>query len=218
MVEEKEQKAQKVLERFDEHYRLEKKEFLKHYSNPFQLLIAAILSAQSTDKQVNAVTKDLFKHFPDPESFVNSSTTEIEKNISKVGLYKTKAKYIYSLSKKLIEEYNSKVPTSIDKLIKLPGVGRKTANVLLNDWYGINEGIAIDTHVKRISYRIGLTNNTTPLRIEEDLKQLFPKERWGHITRLFITHGREICYARFPKCSDCFLIDICDRKGVEKSR
>ncbi|UJG42364.1 MAG: endonuclease III [Candidatus Heimdallarchaeum endolithica] len=206
-----------VLERLLEHYDIKTKKFLQNYSTPFQLLVAALLSAQSTDKQVNNVTKKLFEKFPDPKSFASSAPKEIEQYIKSVGLYKNKAKNIYDLSNVLVNEYNSAIPKTISDLIKLPGIGRKTANVVLNDWFKINEGIAVDTHVQRISYRIGLTKNTNPRKIEHDLMLLFPKDSWDIITRLFISHGREICLARNPKCNICFLNDICQKNIIKKT-
>ncbi|MHA1465189.1 MAG: endonuclease III [Candidatus Heimdallarchaeaceae archaeon] len=190
---------------------------LKNYSSPFQLLIATVLSAQSTDKQVNSITKKLFIRFPDPKSFASSSIVEIENYISKAGLYKNKAKYIFKLSNQLISEYNSIVPTTISELVNLPGVGRKTANVLLNDWFNIHEGIAVDTHVKRLSYRMKLTNRTDPNKIEEDLQAIIPSEKWGQITHLFISHGRAVCKAQNPLCKTCFLLELCPRVGVSET-
>lgn len=189
---------------------------LTNYSTPFQMLIATVLSAQSTDKQVNSITKDLFSRFPDPKSFASSSIVEIENSISKVGLYKNKAKYIFELSKQLITSYNSIVPTTISELVNLPGVGRKTANVLLNDWFNIHEGIAVDTHVKRLSYRMKLTNRTDPNKIEKDLQAIIPSEKWGQITHLFISHGRTVCKAQNPLCKTCFLLELCPRVGVSE--
>lgn len=190
------------------------REGLTNYSSPFQLLIATVLSAQSTDKQVNSITKELFSLFPGPEDFASSSIIEIENSISKVGLYKNKAKFIFELSKQLIAEYDSIVPTSILELVKLSGVGRKTANVLLNDWFNIHEGIAVDTHVKRLSYRMGLTDKTDPNKIETDLQEIIPSEKWGRLTHLFIYHGRAVCKAQKPLCETCFLIKVCPRVGI----
>ena len=202
-----------ILQLLEEHY----PNFqggLTNYESSFQLLIAAILSAQSTDKQVNSITKDLFTRYPDPNSFSQASLEQIEKSIAKVGLYKNKAKFIKEMSMKLVQDYNSEVPTSLAELTKLPGIGRKTANVLLNDWYNIHEGIAVDTHVKRISYRLGLTDNTDPVKIEKDLMKIIPEEKWGRITHLLISHGRAICKAPRPRCDECFLLILCPRKGV----
>jgi endonuclease-3 len=188
---------------------------LQNYSSPFQLLVAAVLSAQSTDKQVNSITKDLFNRYPKIESFASAKLEDIEEAIAKVGLYRNKAKFIKEMSIKLIENYDSKVPRTIEELTKLPGIGRKTANVLLNDWFNIHEGIAVDTHVRRISFRLGLTRNKNPIKIEQDLMKIIPSDKWGRITHLLISHGRSICKAQKPKCDKCSLNLICPRKGVE---
>ncbi|MHA1952984.1 MAG: endonuclease III [Candidatus Heimdallarchaeaceae archaeon] len=208
-------KNRRVLNLLEENYP-EFKGGLSNYSSPFQLLVAAILSAQSTDKQVNSVTKDLFLHFPSPPAFASASLEEIEKAIAKVGLYKNKARFIKEMSRKLIDEYNSIIPTSIKELTQLPGIGRKTANVLLNDWFEIHEGIAVDTHVKRLSYRLGWTKNKNPIKIEQDLMQIIPIEKWGRITHLLISHGRAICKAQKPRCLDCFLSEYCPKFGVSE--
>ena len=202
-----------ILKLLEDHYP-SFKGGLTNYESSFQLLVAAILSAQSTDKQVNSITQDLFAKYPDPSSFARTSLEDIEKAIAKVGLYKNKAKFIKEMSTKLIQDYNSEVPTSIAELTKLPGIGRKTANVLLNDWYEIHEGIAVDTHVKRISYRMGFTDHTDPVKIEKDLMKIIPEKKWGRITHLLISHGRAICKAPRPKCDDCFLLSLCPRTGV----
>ena len=188
---------------------------LTNYSTPFQMLVATILSAQSTDKQVNSVTKELFSKYPSPENFVSAPISQIESAISKVGLYRNKAKFIKEMSQALIDKYDSKVPKTLEELITLPGVGRKTANVVLNDYFDIHEGIAVDTHVKRISYRLGLTLNTDPLKIEEDLMIIVPNVLWGKITHFLISHGRTICKAQAPKCTNCFLFNLCPRVGIE---
>jgi len=203
-----------LLDKLEEYYP-EFKGGLSNYTSPYQLLVATILSAQSTDKQVNSVTKELFYKFPDSEAFASASIHDIEKAISKVGLYRNKAKFIHEMSKELIERHNSEIPTSLRELTSLPGIGRKTANVLLNDWFKINEGIAVDTHVKRISFRLGLTSNKDPTKIEKDLMELIPQEKWGRITHLLISHGRALCIALNPKCNNCFLLSDCPRVGVE---
>ncbi|MCE7742480.1 MAG: endonuclease III [Candidatus Heimdallarchaeota archaeon] len=191
---------------------------LTNFSSPFQMLVATILSAQSTDKQVNSITEELFSMYPDQHSFAKATLEEIEHAISKVGLFRNKAKSISAMSKKIISDYDSEIPRTVDELIKLPGVGRKTANVLLNDWFEIHDGIAVDTHVKRISYRLGFTEYTNPDKIEFDLMKIIPQEKWGRITHLLISHGRVICKAPTPKCQECFLLDYCPRVGVEDSK
>ncbi|MBY9001119.1 MAG: endonuclease III [Candidatus Heimdallarchaeota archaeon] len=187
---------------------------LTNYTSPFQMLIATVLSTQSTDKQVNSITRDLFSRYPNPASFASATISDIEQAISKVGLYKNKAKFIQELSKQLISEFDSIVPTTIGELVKLPGVGRKTANVLLNDWFNIREGIAVDTHVKRLSYRLGLTSEIDPFKIEKDLLEIIPNEKWGMVTHLLISHGRAICKSHRPLCKTCFLMFMCPRTGV----
>lgn len=208
-------KNQKILTLLEDNYP-KFKGGLTNYSSPFQLLVAAILSAQSTDKQVNSVTEDLFSRFPTPQDFASAPLEDIEKAIAKVGLYKNKAKFIKELSIKLIEECDSVIPTTLKELIKLPGIGRKTANVLLNDWFEIHEGIAVDTHVTRISYRLGWTKNKNPIKIEQDLMQIIPTEKWGRITHLLISHGRAICKAQKPQCLNCFLSEHCPKFGVSE--
>jgi len=202
-----------ILKLLEEHYP-NFKGGLTHYATPFQLLVAAILSAQSTDKQVNSITENLFARYPDPNSFAKASLKEIETAIAKVGLYKNKAKFIKEMSTELVQDYGSQIPNSIAELTKLPGIGRKTANVLLNDWYAIHEGIAVDTHVKRISFRLGFTDYTDPVKIEKDLMKIIPEDKWGRITHLLISHGRAICKAPKPRCDGCFLLILCPRKGV----
>ena len=203
-----------LLEKLEDHYPVFKGG-LTNYTSPYQLLVATILSAQSTDKQVNSVTNELFSSFPDPQAFASASIMEIEEAISKVGLYKNKARFIHEMSKELINKHDSKIPTSLQELTKLTGVGRTTANVLLNDWFEIHEGIAVDTHVRRISFRLDLTNNTYPIKIEKDLMEIIPQEKWGKITHLLISHGRAICKAQKPQCIECFLQSYCPKNGVE---
>ena len=178
------------------------------YSNPFQLLIATILSAQCTDARVNVVTKDLFKRFRNPTDYVVAENMEIEKFIYSTGFYRQKAKSIKACCKKLVEDYDSKVPSDFDKLRELPGVGRKTASVVAGHAFGI-PAIAVDTHVKRISNLLGLVDSQNPDKIEVELKSLLHKKDWVDSTHWFINHGRNICIARRPKCDICFLNKLC---------
>lgn len=203
-----------VDERVNEIIALLKKEYpdvkiALNFSNPFELLIATILSAQSTDRQVNEVTKNLFKKYRTPEDYIKTPLEELEKDIYSTGFYKNKAKNIKNLSDILVETFGGEVPDSMEDLITLPGVARKTANVVLSTAFGKNEGIAVDTHVKRVSARLGLTANTNPDKIEKDLMKLIPKSDWGVFTLLLIRHGRGICTARKPRCIDCVLNKIC---------
>lgn len=179
------------------------------HSNHLELLIATILSAQSTDKQVNEVTRNLFKKYRTPEDYIRTPQEELEKDIYSTGFYKNKAKNIKKLCEILVENFGGKVPDSMEGLLTLPGVARKTANVVLSNAFGKNEGIAVDTHVKRVSARLGLTVNTNPDKIEKDLMKLVPKNDWGVFTLLLIRHGRNICTARKPRCSDCILNKLC---------
>lgn len=180
-----------------------------NFRNPLEMLIATILSAQTTDKQVNIVTKKLFKKYQKPEDYANVDLSELEQDIRSTGFYRNKAKNIKKTGQILVDEYNSQVPRKMEELIKLPGVARKTANIVLSNAYGIVVGIAVDTHVRRLSQRLGLTKNTNPDKIEKDLMQIVPKSDWEKITDLLIFHGRNVCSARKPKCNICVLNKIC---------
>lgn len=180
-----------------------------HYSDPLGLLIATILSAQCTDRQVNAVTKNLFNKYRTPQDYIKASQEELEKDIYSTGFYRNKAKNIKELSKILVNEFNSKVPDTMEALLTLPGVGRKTANIILSGGFGKIEGIAVDTHVKRIAFRLGLTANTDPEKIEKDLMKIIPEDDWAILTLLLIHHGRKICHARKPLCRECVLNKLC---------
>jgi endonuclease-3 len=193
-------------------YRLERlyppiKTSLNH-KNPFELLIATILSAQCTDARVNIVTRTLFKKFRTPEDFSFASTKELETIIRPTGYYHSKTRYIKE-SSKTIMSFGSRVPDTMEGLLQLPGVGRKTANIMLSVAYGKNEGIAVDTHVKRLAKRLGLTRNSNPDKIEKDLMAITPKALWNRIAILLILHGRNVCHARKPRCTECMLNDVC---------
>jgi endonuclease-3 len=186
------------------------------FENPFQLLIATILSAQTTDERVNKVTSTLFKKFKKPEDFVNANLDEIMKEIKSINFYRNKAKNIKKLSEILVKEFNGKVPDKMEELIKLPGVARKTANVVLSQAYGKAEGIVVDTHVRRVSNRLGLTKNTDAEKIEKDLMKIIPEEKWIDFPFRLILFGRNICKAKKPDCKNCPLYKICPSKGKEK--
>ncbi len=179
------------------------------YSNPFELLISTILSAQCTDARVNQVTKTLFKKYRTLQDYIKTPQEELEKDIYSTGFYRNKAKNIKKLSEILISNFDSEVPDNMDDLLTLPGVARKTANVVLSVAFRKNEGIAVDTHVKRISARLGFTRNTSPDRIEKDLMAIIPKKDWGIFTLLLIHHGRQICTAKKPLCKECVLNKLC---------
>lgn len=180
-----------------------------HYSNPLELLVATILSAQCTDKQVNAVTKKLFSKYRTLQDFVGISQEELEKEIYSTGFYRNKAKNIIEACKIIASEYNSKVPDTMEELLKLPGVARKTANIVLSGAFGKIEGMAVDTHVKRLSGRLGLTAHTDPEKIEKDLLKIIPKNDWDIFSLLLINHGRTVCSARKPLCGECILNKLC---------
>jgi len=179
------------------------------YSNPLKILVATILSAQCTDKRVNMITKSLFKKYQTAEDYANADLAELEQEIRSTGFYKNKAKNIKNASKMLVERFNSQVPRTMEELLELPGVARKTANIVLSNAYGVIEGIAVDTHVRRLSQLLGLTESTNPTVIERDLMQIVPRSHWKRITDLLIFHGRNVCAARKPQCSQCVLNQIC---------
>ena len=191
----------------NETYSMEYKCYL-NYETPWQLLIATILSAQCTDERVNQVTKDLFVKYPDLEAFANADQKELERDIYSTGFYKNKAKNIIACAKKLIEEYDGEVPRDIKALTGLAGVGRKTANVIRGNIYR-EPSIVVDTHVKRISRKLGLTKENDPVKIEYDLMDKLPKEQWILYNIQIITHGRNVCIARRPKCGECTLQKVC---------
>lgn len=201
------QRIEKILELLDEEYGTDYRCFLEH-DNAYQLLIATMLSAQCTDARVNIVTRDLFKKYPDVYAFANADIKELERDIYSTGFYKNKAKNIISCSKELIEKYDGQVPSDIDELTALAGVGRKTANVIRGNIYDI-PSIVVDTHVKRISRKLGLTKEEDPVKIEYDLMKKLPKDHWILWNIDIITLGRTICKAPTPNCSECFLKDVC---------
>jgi endonuclease III len=185
-----------------------------NFSGPFQLLTATILSAQTTDLLVNKVTEKLFRKYRSIKDFAESSLEELQRDVSSINFYKTKAKNIRASAIIILERFNGKVPKTMDELVTLPGVARKTANIVLSSGYGINEGIAVDTHVRRLTNLLGLTKNADPVKIEQDLMAITPKEDWGNISHLLIFHGRKICQAKKPKHDECVLYDICPSRNI----
>lgn len=179
------------------------------YESPLQLLIATILAAQCTDERVNIVTKTLFPKYPTLEDYAYADPEELAQDIRQTGFYRNKAKNIQAASKMLIEDFGGEIPQTLEELIKLPGVARKTANVVLGNAFGIVVGFVVDTHVTRLSQRLGLTRNTDPVKIERDLMAIVPQKDWLDLSHLFIYHGRAICQARKPFCERCQLLDIC---------
>jgi endonuclease III len=184
------------------------------FQTPLQLLIATILSAQCTDVRVNLVTKSLFQKYPDAAAYANAPQKELEREIQSTGFYHNKVKSIQSCCQTLLERYDGQIPQDIEKLIEMPGIGRKTANVVLGTAYGIASGIVVDTHVTRVSQRLGLTQEKNPEKIEQDLLRQFPRKEWIAISNRMVHHGRYVCIARKPHCDTCPLGAICPRIGV----
>ncbi len=199
-----------ILTRLEQHY-LGARPAL-HFSNPFELLMATMLSAQTTDKQVNGVTKVLFEKAPDAAGMLSLSQIELEQIIKSCGFYHTKAQNLLAACRKLVDEYDGEVPQTMEKLIALPGVGRKTANVVLSNAFGI-PAIAVDTHVFRVTNRLGLAHAKDVLETEKQLMESIPKDKWSDAHHWLIWHGRKICTARKPSCVQCFLQDICPWGG-----
>ena len=212
-------RTKEILDRLDKEYGTEYICYLNH-ENPWQLLIAVILSAQCTDARVNIVTKDLFQKYDSLEKFANADLNELEQDIKPTGFYHNKAKNIIACAKRLIYEFGGEVPSSLEDLTSLAGVGRKTANVIRGNIYN-EPSIVVDTHVKRISRRLGFTKETDPEKIEYELMKVLPKKHWILYNIQIISFGRNICFARSPKCENCFLQDLCkaeDRSDNKKKK
>ena len=191
-----------------------KKEYPKakialNFSNPLEILVATVLSAQCTDERVNMVTKSLFKKYRKVQDYAKANLKTFEQEIRSTGFYRNKAKNIISTAQKIVKDFNGKMPDTMDRLLQLPGVARKTANIVLFNGFGKVEGIAVDTHVRRLSQRLGLTNNQDPEKIEQDLMKQLDKKEWGKFSYLLIDHGRKICDAKKPKCLECILQKLC---------
>jgi endonuclease-3 len=180
-----------------------------NYTNPLEILVATILSAQTTDERVNIVTKTLFKKYNTPRDYANVDIKELEQDIHSTGFYHNKARNVQNCCRMLIEKFNAQVPKTMEELMELPGVARKTANIVLYYAYGIVEGIAVDTHVRRLSQLLGLADSDNPEKIEKELMQITPKKDWMKLTDVLIFHGRQVCIARRPKCEVCGLNQIC---------
>ena len=206
------ERAREIYDRLVEHY--PDAHCALDFKTPYQLLVATILSAQCTDKRVNMVTPSLFKRYRTPAAMADADPAELEEMIKSTGFFRNKTKSLLGMSRALVERHRGRVPATLEELVKLPGVGRKTANVVLGNAFDKNEGVVVDTHVGRVSQRLGLTRETDPVRIEQELMRLFPSERWTMLAHLLIEHGRRICVARRPKCEECFLSDICPSSRV----
>jgi endonuclease III len=184
------------------------------FRNPYELTVATILSAQCTDKRVNMVTPALFAKYPTPADLASAEPSDVEEIIKSTGFFRAKTKSLIGMATAVDEQHGGEIPREMDALVKLPGVGRKTANVVLGNAFDQNAGVVVDTHVTRVSQRLALTKQTDPVKIEQDLMKLFPREGWTMLSHLFIEHGRQICDARKPKCEVCPLSDLCPSSRV----
>jgi len=198
----------KIIKLLTEEY-LDVKGTALSFSTPLDLLVATILAAQCTDERVNRVAEDLFKKYKTAEDYANASLEELERDIKPTGFYRVKAKRLKECCKMLVEKYDSEVPKDMEELTKLPGVARKTANLVLSNAFGINQGIAMDTHVRRLSERLGLSGEKQVDKMERDLMELIPREKWFDFTYLIVAHGRNVCTARNPRCGECVLEELC---------
>jgi endonuclease-3 len=206
-VKKKQERALEILARLKRMY--PKAKCSLDFTNAFELLIATILSAQSTDARVNIVTKSLFRKYPGPAEFANASQVEMERDVKQTGFFRNKAKAVIAAGKAIVERHAGEVPRTMEQLVELPGVGRKTANVVLGNAFKTPVGIVVDTHVARVSGRLGLTSHSDPVKIEEDLMKLIPQKEWTSYSHRVIYHGREICIARKPRCAECDLNELC---------
>lgn len=212
----KQQRALEILDRLKRIY--PEAPCTLNYETPVQLLVATILSAQCTDERVNQVTPALFRRFPDVPALANADLEELENLVRSTGFYRNKAKNIQAACRMLVKEFAGQVPKLMEQLLQLPGVARKTANVVLAHAYGIHVGVTVDTHVKRLSYRLGLTEHTDPIQIERDLMRLLPVQDWENWSIRLIYHGRAICKARNPACYSCILADLCPSANVPQTK
>ncbi len=211
---EKEKWAAVILERLKIRYPVPETMLIHH--NPWELLVSTVLAAQCTDARVNTVTPELFRRWPGPAELAEATQEELETVIRPTGFYRSKARNLLGAARRVTDAFGGEVPRSIEELTTLPGVARKTANVVLWGGFGLNQGMAVDTHVRRISFRLGLTKNVDPVKIEPDLMALFPREEWGDVNHRMVWFGRDVCIARKPNCGICELRDRCPRCGVRE--
>jgi endonuclease-3 len=207
-------RAEQILEKLKARYPVP--ETMLTHENAWELLVATVLAAQCTDARVNMITPELFRRWPGPAELMDVPQEELESVIRPTGFYHNKAKNLLGAARRMVEVYGGEVPRTLEDLITIPGVARKTANVVLWGAFGINEGLAVDTHVKRLSFRLGLTKNTDPVKIEQDLMKIFPREEWGDVNHRLVWFGRDVCDARKPACDRCEMMDLCPRCGVGK--
>jgi endonuclease-3 len=184
------------------------------FSNPLEMVVATVLSAQSTDAMVNKVTESLFRKYRTPQDYAAAKPGELEQDIKSTGFFNQKAKALRGIGRVLLDEFGGEVPGTMEDLVRLPGVARKTANIVLGNAFGKIEGVAVDTHVHRLAYRLGFTDADDPNKVEQDLMRIFPRTKWFHLTYLLIEHGRAICKAPVPKCPECVVNDLCPASRV----
>ncbi len=187
------------------------------WNTPFELLVATVLAAQCTDARVNLVTPAFFRRWPDPVALAGADVAEVEEVVHSTGFFRNKAKNLVAAAKLMVSRHGGEVPRTLAELTALPGLARKTANIVAGNAYGNHEGIAVDTHVKRLAFRLDLTDSENPVVIEKDLMPLFPRGAWGEINHLLVLFGRDVCQARKPRCEDCPLADVCPRKGLPRA-
>ena len=185
-----------------------------HHDGPYQLLVATILSAQCTDARVNMVTPALFRRYPDAHAMAQADLDELQELIRSTGFFRNKSKSLQGSARRLVDEFDGEVPSNMPDLLKLPGVARKTANVVLGTAYGIASGVVVDTHVGRLSRRLGLTRQKTPVKVEKDLMDMVPRDEWINFAHRLIHHGRRVCQSRRPRCEECVFVDLCPRIGL----
>lgn len=215
----KRERACEMCERLNARYG--KVECFLDHANPYRLVISVLLSAQTTDAQVNKVTPELFRRWPEPAALAAASPEEVGDVIHSLGFYKSKARHAVEAAQMIVSDFSGEVPSTMEELQRLPGVGRKTANIVMNVAFGKVEGIAVDTHVNRIAHRLGFspkTHESEPLKTEQDLLKLLPKEYWSDVNHQWISFGREICAAKSPKCGDCPLVDICPSAPAQQNK
>lgn len=213
MISDKTERTREIIKRLKKEY--PDAHCALNHSNAFELLVATILSAQCTDERVNIVTTTLFRKYRTPKDYTDAAPEELAQDIKSINFFNTKARNIQAAAQKIVENFGGSVPRTMEELLTLNGVARKTANVVLGNAYGIASGVVVDTHVARLSQRLGLTTETAPEKIEKDLSQLVPPKQWVMFPHWLITHGRQICNARNPKCGECVLNDICPKIGVK---
>lgn len=209
-------RASTVHKRLDKRYPAPR--IALHWCSPWELLVATILSAQCTDERVNKITPAFFARWKTIQELAEAASADIEASIYSTGFFRNKAKNLQATARKIVAEFGGQVPQSMEEMLSLPGVARKTANVVLANAFGVQSGIAVDTHVKRISFRLGLTTQTNPDKVENDLLRLFPQASWGKINHYLVFFGREVCAARKPACPVCELADICPRNGLDATK